>query len=265
MDNIENLALEGAENVEGTTTEENVEDSANEGAEEKVYTEAEFNAKLDEVLGRKIARKEAKIRKEYENKYSELEDLVRVGTGKDDVGEVTQQIKKYYESQGVQLPAKPTYSDKEIEILATAEAKETIDAGYEEVVEEVNRLAAKGVANMNAKEKQVFKLLAEHRNNEERTAELLKLGVPEDVYKSKEFNDFAGKFNSNTSMKEIYNLYAKMQPKKEVETMGSMKNTAKDNGVKDFYTMEEASKFTRADYDKNPALFKAVKNSMSKW
>lgn len=265
MDNIENLALEGAENVEGTPTEEIVEESAKEGAEEKVYTEAEFNAKLDEVLGKKIARKEAKIRKEYESKYSELEDLVRVGTGKNDVGEVTQEIKKYYESQGVQMPSKPTYSEKEISILAAAEAKETIDAGYDEVVEEVNRLASKGVTNMDAKEKQIFKILAEHRSNEEKTAELLKLGVTEDTYNSKEFKDFAGKFNPNTSMKEIYNLYAKLQPKKEVETMGSMTNTAKDNGVKDFYTPEEASKFTRADYDKNPALYDAVKKSMTKW
>ena len=50
----ENLVTEVTENVENTTEET-----------PKTYTEAEFNAKLDEVLGKKIARKEAKIRKEY--------------------------------------------------------------------------------------------------------------------------------------------------------------------------------------------------------
>ena len=39
----------------------------------------------------------------------------------------------------------------------------------------------------------------------------------------------------------------------------------KDNGVKEFYTYDEAIKFTKADFDKNPELYKAVENSMSKW
>ena len=45
-----------------------------------------------------------------------------------------------------------------------------------------------------------------------------------------------------------------------------MKNTdSSDNGVKDFYTVDEARKFTKEDYDKNPALFAAVERSMTKW
>lgn len=267
MENMENLALEGAEKVEEAATEQIVEESATEeGAEEKVYTEAEFNAKLDEVLGKKIARKEAKIRKEFENKYSRLENVLHAGTGKDNVEEVTDELEKYYESKGVQITPRATYSDKELGILAAAEAKEIIDAGYDEVVDEVERLALKGVAKMDAREKEMFKILAEHRSNTEKAAELSKLGVTEDIYNSKEFKDFAGMFNPNTSVKEIYNLYAKMKPKKEVETMGSMKdNAAKDKAVKEFYTHEEASKFTRADYDKSPALYEAVKKSMTKW
>ena len=48
--------------------------------------------------------------------------------------------------------------------------------------------------------------------------------------------------------------------------MGSMKNnTLKDSGVKDFYTRDEALKFTKKDFDKNPALYKAVEQSMLKW
>jgi hypothetical protein len=45
-----------------------------------------------------------------------------------------------------------------------------------------------------------------------------------------------------------------------------MKHSAPpDTGVKDFYSYEEAKKFTKADFDKNPALFAAVERSMQKW
>ena len=62
---------------------------------------------------------------------------------------------------------------------------------------------------------------------------------------------------------EIYN---KMNPKKEVHTMGSMRNnTSAEGTVKDFYTRDEALKFTKKDFDNNPALYKAVEQSMLKW
>jgi hypothetical protein len=252
----ENLVVnETAENVEITTEET-----------PKTYTEAEFNAKLDEVLGKKIARKEAKIRKEYERKYGNLEEVLRAGTGKESVEEMTDTFQKFYASKGVQMPQKPNYSAKDIEVLAKAEATDIINSGLEEVVEEVDRLAAIGVANMTAKEKAIFKALAEHRQSAERSRELSKLGVTEDVYNSQEFKDFAGKFNPNTPIKDIYDIYAKTKPKKEVRTMGSMKsNVAADSGVKEYYTIEEARRFTKKDFDKNPELFKAVERSMLKW
>ena len=42
-------------------------------------------------------------------------------------------------------------------------------------------------------------------------------------------------------------------------------NTKPTNEVKDFYSYEESLQFTKADFDKNPALFKAVERSMQKW
>ena len=252
----ENLVVEEiAENVEPTTEES-----------PKTYTEAEFNAKLDEVLGKKIARKEAKIRKEYERKYGSLEEVLKAGTGKDSVEEMTDTFTKFYESKGIKIPQKPTYSSKDIEILARAEADEIIRSGLDEVVEEVDRLTDLGVANMTAKEKAIFKVLAEHRQSAERSNELSKIGVTEDVYNSAEFKSFASKFNPNIPITDVYDIYRKTQPQKEIRTMGSMKNnSSSDSGVKEFYTVEEAKKFTKADYDKNPALMAAVERSMSKW
>lgn len=252
------------ENLVVEQTAENVEHTTEETA--KTYTEAEFNAKLDEVLGKKIARKEAKIRKEYERKYGNLEEVLKAGTGKESVEEMTNTFAEFYRQKGINIPEKPTYSAKDIEVLARAEADEIIRSGFDEVVEEVDRLADIGAANMTAREKAVFKVLAEHRQSAERGKELSKIGVTEDVFNSQEFKDFAGKFNSNTPIKDIYDIYAKTKPKKEIKTMGSMKNsTSADTGVKDFYTRDEALQFSRKDLDNNPALYKAIEKSMLKW
>jgi hypothetical protein len=251
MNENETLVTEQVtENVEQTTEQT-----------PKTYTQEE----VDAIVGKRIARKEAKIRKEYDRKYGDLEEVLKAGTGKQSVEEVTDTFKQFYEKKGITIK-KPTYSDKDIEVLAKAEADDIIRGGYEEVVEEVDRLTEIGLQNMTAREKAVFKTLAEHRNRTETGRQLAELGVTEDVYDSKEFKDFANKFNPSTPIRDIYDIYAKTQPKKEFKTMGSMKNTVSANSeVKDFYSPEEAKKFSRADLDKNPALFAAIEKSMQKW
>lgn len=253
------VAEQVTENVEQTTEQS-----------PKTYTQEEFdsavNSKVDEVLGKKIARKEAKIRKEYDRKYGNLVETLKAGTGKESVEEMTDAFAEFYKSKGIKIPEKPTYSAKDIEVLARAEADEFIRGGYEDVVEETDRLADIGVANMTAREKAVFKVLAEHRQNAERSRELSDIGVGEDVFNSPEFQNFASKFTSNTPMKEVYDLYKMTQPKKDIKPMGSMKsNATADSGVKEFYSFEEAKKFTVDDYNKNPALYAAVQRSMPKW
>ena len=252
----ENLVAEQvAENVEATTEET-----------PKTYTEAEFNAKLDEVIGKKLARKEAKIRKEYERKYGDLEEVLKAGTGKENVEEVTNTFREFYTGKGIVIPQKPAYSSSDIEVLARAEADDIIKAGFDEVVEETDRLARLGLENMTARDKAVFTALSAHRQAAERKQALTNIGVTEDVYESREFKDFAAKFNPNTPIRDIYDIYQKTLPKKEIKPMGSMKNTTTDEGtVKDYYTPEEARKFTKADFDKNPALYKAVVASSYKW
>ena len=260
IENNENLVVDQtAENVENTTEQT-----------QKTFTQEDVDRmvkeKLDEVLPGKIARKEAKIRKEYDRKYGSLTEVLKAGTGKEDVDEMTDTFKKFYKSKGINIPEKQNYSDRDIEILARAEADDIIHSGYEDVVEEVDRLTEIGVANMTAREKAVFKSLAEYRQTAERGKELSKLGVTEDVYNSKEFKDFASKFNATTPITDIYDIYSKTRNKKEIRTMGSMKNNTTDEGtVKDFYTRDEALQFTKKDLDKNPALYKAIEQSMLKW
>lgn len=264
MNENENLVLdEGTENVEATATEEIVEQVAE---PEKVYTEEEFNNKFNEVQGKRDARTKAKVQKEYDRKYGGLIDVLKAGTGIEDVGELTNTFKEFYSKKGVEFATEPTYSAKETEVLAKADADEIINLGYEDVVEEINRYADIGVENLNAREKATLKMLAEYQDKTEKVKELSKIGVSADVYESKEFKDFAKQFVSNTPITEIYKIYNQTQPKKQIKPMGSIKSTTVDNNaVKDFYTKEEAMKFTVEDFNKNPALFEAVEKSMRKW
>ena len=251
MENIENVVTEQVAEVE-QIAEQPV----------KTFTQEE----VDEMVGKRLARREAKIRKEYDRKYGQLEEVLRAGTGKENVEEMTDTFRQFYQKKGIQFPQKPAYSDSDIEVLANAEAAEIIRGGFEEVVEEVDRLASLGVENMTPREKKVFKALAEHRQNTERGKALSQMGVTQEEYSSKEFQDFARKFSSTTPITEVFDIYRKTQPKKEIKTMGSMKNTdSTDNGVKDFYTPEEVRKIPRSEYYKNPALQKAVEDSMLKW
>ena len=228
----------------------------------KMFTQEEVN----DIVGKRIARKEARIRKEYDRKYGTLENVLKVGMGKEDIGEITDDLTNFYKGKGYEIPTTPTYTGRDLEVLATAEADEYIKAGFDDVVEEVDRLADIGVENMTEREKAVFQKLATYRKDTERAKELTQIGVTEDVYKSQEFQDFAKKFNATTPTKEIFDLYRKTQPQKEIRTMGSMKNnTAVDITVKDFYSADEAKKFTQKDFDSIPGLYEAVVGSMTKW
>lgn len=260
MENNNNLVTEVTENVE-PTTEEVVEVE-----QPKVYTEEEFNQRVDEIVGKRIRRKEAKIRKEYDRKYGNLEQVLRAGTGIETVEEMTGTFRDFYESKGKTMPTEPTYSEKDTNILARAEAEDIINAGFEDVIEEVDRLADIGLENMSSREREVFGILANYRQNTEQSRDLERIGVTKDVYDSKEFKDFAKKFDSTIPVTEIYEIYDKMQPKKEIKSMGSMKSgNVADNGIKEEYTYEEAMKFTKQDFDKNPKLYEAVQRSMLKW
>lgn len=243
---------------ENQVIEEQVTETVEQPTESpKTYTQEE----VDAIVGKRLARQEAKIRKETEKKYGRLEEVLKAGTGKQSVEEVTDTLTDFYQKKGIQIPQRPRYSDRDIEVLASAEAEEFISAGYEDVVEEVDRLAKVGVKNMNARERALFGKLCEHRQATERARELSQRGVTEDVYNSDEFKSFASKFNSKTPIGEIYDLFEKTKPKKNIRTMGSMRQ-GQNTGPKDYYTPEEIERLTEEDLD-DPKVWEAVRRSMT--
>lgn len=245
----------------GEVNEETTEESVEEPQEqEKIYTEEEFNNKLDEILAKKIARKEAKIRREYERKYGEAENILKAGLEKDTFEDAVNELKTFYTEKGVQIP-KYEPSPREAEILADAEAREIIDSGYDDIVEEVDRLAEIGVDNMTPREKRLFSSLAKERKEIEDSKELASIGVGTEIKKDKDFIEFSKNLNPELSIKDKYEMYLKFKPKKEVRKLPSMESGTASK-VKDHYTAEEIALLTDKDLD-NPQVWAAVRRSMT--
>ena len=263
MEEKENLVTDVTEN-----TEETVEQTEEMVVPELKYSEEDFNNKLDEVLPKKLARREAKIRKEYEKKYGQLENVLKAGLNVDNIEEATEQLTNFYTQRGANIPTYHSeYSERDLEILAQGDYEDIINGStYKEVEDEANRLADIGLDNMTDRERLTFNKLGKYLTEEKSKKELAAMGVDESLLRDEEFNEFSSKLNPNLSLKEKYEMYKKYKPMPKVEPIGSLKgNTGKETGIKEFYTYEEASQFTREDFDKNPELFKAVERSMTKW
>ena len=261
-ENVVQATEEIVEDVETSDSTEEVVTDTN-PVEEKLYTKQDLETRMKS----RTDRLERKLRREYESKYGKLENVLKAGLQVDSIEEATNQMESFYTNKGVKIPNYETsYSENDMKVLANAEAQSIIDLGFEDVVEEVERLADIGIDNMSPREKLIFNQLATYRRAEESKQELAKIGVSEKALEDKNYIDFAKNLNPNMSEKEKYEFYLKNKPKPEVTPMGSMKGTkSEESAVKDFYSYEEAMKFTKADFDKNPELYKAVQNSMSKW
>lgn len=272
MDEVLELTNE-AEKVDTLSTEEKEDNGGLEATEftegksdVKEESEAKFTQEeLNDIVKDRLSRQERKIRDEYEQKYGRMEMVLNAGLQTSDIDEATQKLEDFYKKQGVVIPER-RLTEREEQILANAEAEDIISDGYEAIVRRASAMASKGADNMTAKEKLVFSRLDAERRRQESIQELARIGVGKELLEDKEFAEFSDKLNPKLSMKEKYEMYERMKPKKRIETMGSMRgNFSKDDGVKEFYSVEEARRFTKEDFDRNPALFRAVERSMAKW
>lgn len=265
MEDNKELVTEVTENVEEQATEELVDgakaESEGQEPEQKVeepIVETFTKEQVDEMIAKKLARKEAKLRREYDKKYGKLENVLRAGTGEEDIDSIADTFADFYTKKGIQIPDTPHYTQRETEILADAEANDIISLGYDDIKEEVDRLANIGVDNMTPQEKIIFSKLATERTRLEDEKSLASIGVTK---VDDEFKEFAKKLNPSLSMKEKYEMYAKLNPKKKGEPIGSMKS-GQMNKVKEFYTAEEIERLTDEDLD-NPQVWEAVRKSMT--
>lgn len=262
--------VETTENTVEQPVEQNVEgieltDTAEQERKEvKTYTEEELNARVDELLGKKIARERRKIEREYESKYADymdIGDIVSKGLNAKDIKEAKSKVKSFYEEQGISFD-RTTRSDREEKVLGKYDAEEIIELGFEEMQDEANRLASVGYDNLSVRDKEKFNILASTLTQEKNKRELKEMGVKDELLDNSKFKDFASQFNSSTSIKTIYELYKQTQPKKEVNTIGSMRGNA-GNVEKEYYTDDELSRLTLDDLS-DDRVWEKVRKSMTK-
>lgn len=264
MENNEELVNE-TENVELTTEEiEDVETPEEEPKEELQEPVEEMipKSKAEEMVKKRLLRQENKLRKEYAKKYGRLETVVNAGLGTESTEEAVNKLTEFYESKGINIPSEPRYSDRDLEVLASAEADEIISSGYDDIVEEVDRLAQLDVNSMSQREKLVFTKLANARKSIEEEKELESIGISKKDLESEEFKEFIKDLNPSLSLKRKYELYQKNKPKEEIKQIGSLQS-GKSKDVKEYYSDKEISNMTLDDLD-NDEVWEAVRKSMTK-
>lgn len=256
--------MEEENNVVEPTTNENVETQTteqNEVVNDKNSFTDEQKAQMTKIIQDRVNR----AKKAEERKYSELVNVLSAGLGTNNLEELTKKAKAFYQEQGVEIPSKPSYNEDEERILANAEASNIINLGYDEIVNETDEMMNRGFADLSPREKLVYKTLAEKRKEIENVKALESIGVKRETIESDDFKNFTQKFNSNTSLTDIYEMYSKLQPKEDVQPIGSMKSSSsKDDEIKEYYSPEEFDKLTKEQLD-NPKIWEAVMKSRLKW
>ena len=261
---------EFGEGIELTDTAETDKETVEETKEEHPKGRFMTDEEIDNLVMKKVNRRMAKLEAQKEKDlsvYKDTENVLKSALGANDIDEANKKLREYYTAEGVKLPEvyKPGLTSREIEVLAKADAQDFIDDGYESMLNEANRLAAKEYKNLNERERIVFNTLAERLTQEDNKRNLLKLGATEDVLNDKKFIDFKNQFNSKTPIGDIYNYYLKIQDNKtKPVAMGSMKDTVAQKETKDFYSPTDVKNLSDTDWNK-PGVWEKALASIKKW
>lgn len=266
------------ENVETETTEEMQEvvdtetpeaEEVESEAEEKVltFTQEKLNELIEDRVRRErntSKRSEANIRREYEEKLADIENIIKAGFGTDNLDDGLTRITELCKNKGIKIPErKNSYSQSDLEVLANHAAEEIIADGYDAVDLELKKLANKGPDKMSAREKLIFTKLNDTKKVLDSQKELASIGVKPEILQSKEFKDFADKFTgSKFSMKEVYEMYAREnKPKPKAKPIGSMINN-NPKQEKTFISEAEYDKMSEKEIEENMDL---IRVSMRSW
>ena len=235
-------------------------------APEKKYTDDDVNR----IVGKKKELTRKQMEQEFASRNKETDELLAIlkaGTGKETVGDLKEAFAEYYKNNGVNVdtPKAQSYSKRDLDTLARADADEIISLGDNEVAEEIDRLTNLGNDNLSEREKTTLELLSKHKVHADKMKELKEIGISEEVYNGTDFQEFAAMFDSKTPLSKVYEIFASTKNQKNVKPMGSVKTTSAPTAVKDYYTPEEAKRLTTADFNSTPGLLEAVEKSMLKW
>lgn len=266
-ENVETETTEEIQEEVNTETDEQEENTEGSEKEVKTFTQDEINKMMEERVRRErntSRRSEANLKREYEERIADIENIIKAGFGTDNLDDGLARITELCKNKGIKIPErKSTYSQNDLEVLANHTADEIIADGYDAVDSELKKLANKGADKMSAREKLIFNKLNNTKKILDSEKELASIGVKPEILQSKEFKDFADKFTgSKFSMKEVYEMYAKeTKPKPKVKPIGSMINP-NPKQEKTFISEAEFDKMTDKEIEENMPL---IRKSMTKW
>lgn len=258
----ENQEVENSEATETESEQEEVEEK-----EETTFTQDQLNSMIADRVRREqntSKRNEANIRREYEERLADIENVIKAGFGTNNLDEGLERITELCKTKGITIPERKTsYSDSDLEVLANHTANEIIADGYDAVDLELKKLANKGADKMTPREKLIFTKLNDTKKVLDSEKELAAIGVKPEILQSKEFKDFADKFTgSKFSMKEVYEMYSQnSKPKPKAKPIGSMINN-NPKPDKDFISEAEYDKMTEKEIEENMDL---IRKSMQSW
>ena len=239
---------------------ENEETTAEEPEKVKTFTQEEVN----EMFEKRIKRERKKLDRQYQDKlskYEELAYLTQKGLEVDNFEEALDKTRQFYDEKGIKYS--PKSNNKDEEILANAYAQEIIDEcdSIEDLEDAISNINKKG-DKLSERDSFIIKGLDREIKQRQRLSQLSELGVSEDVYNSSEFRSFESKFNENTPISDIYELYNTTQKSKsQFKNPGSMKSVPSAE-KKDFISEKEYDRMTDKEIEENMEL---IRNSMSRW
>ena len=263
-ENLEEVVVNASQDETNQDSVQETQDDIEKRIEEEVNKR--FEAKVEERLIRDRNSRERRQAQEMAG-YKQLANVIQAGLGVDNLDEAIKKSSEYYKEQGIEIPEfKGNFSERDEKILAKADAQEIIDAGFQEMEQEANRIANIPEAQRTIREKTVFDTLCRELINKKDVDDLKAKGYKTDILQTKEFSDFRNQFNVNTPISKIYEMYSKINGQKveQPASPGSAKTNTTNNEIKDYYSSEDFDKLTKEDLD-NPKVMEIVNKSRLQW
>lgn len=251
------------------TSENNVEET--EQQDTKTYSEEELQSKLEELRtqmkednqkawNKRWGQEKAKMEREFA-KQNEAVNLFMQQTNTNNVDDL---LNYSYEQYGVERPKNQRSQEDEM-ILGQYDAKSILELDDDFIEEEAERLSN---LKRNAREDATFmelgRYLTEKKEKAQLEKEIKESGIDESLLNNQDFKDFRSKFNKETSLADIVNIYSSTQ-KAPVEKKQKPFSAGSSTGKvikeeSEFFTEDEFMALTAEDL-KNPKIYeKAMKS-----
>lgn len=232
-------------------------------AEMKAKHEEGFQKKLDKAIARKMSEKS-----EEDFKVNQLIDVLKKQTKNDTIDDLLDMSEKQYK---ITIPRKQETSKEDAKVLGKYDAQQILEENdFALVNEEINRLANR---TRNDREEETLNELNQYlqqkekeKQREREIEEIREIGYDTKMVETDDFKAFSNKFSSETSMKDIAEMYGKLNniSKEDAPFNPGSAKDIKSNGGDEFFTVDEYMALTDKDLD-NPKIYEKAMKSLAQF